>query len=45
VILTTLFLLFAQIGLATDAAAQEAKAVIAEAMRAMGMTATFTWPG
>ena len=40
--LATLFLLLAQFGFANAAAAQDAKAVIAEAMQAMGMTPTFT---
>ena len=40
--LTTLFLLLAQFGFVSAAAAQDAKAVIAEAMQAMGMTPTFT---
>ena len=40
--LTTLFLLLAQFGFASAAAAQDAKAVIADAMQAMGMTTTFT---
>lgn len=39
--LTTLVLLLAQFGLASAAAAQDAKAVIAESMQAMGMTSTF----
>src|SRR3954453_7925684 len=40
--LTTLFLLLAQFGFASAAAAQDAKAVIAEAMQAMGMNTTFS---
>jgi len=40
--LTTLFLLLAQFGFAGAVAAQDAKAVIAEAMQAMGVTPAFT---
>src|SRR5690349_20502247 len=40
--LTTLVLLLAQFGFATDAAAQDAKTVIADAMRAMGISPTLT---
>ena len=40
--LTPLFLLLAQFGFVSAAAAQDAKAVIADAMQAMGMTPAFT---
>jgi glyoxylase-like metal-dependent hydrolase (beta-lactamase superfamily II) len=40
--LTTLLLLLVQFGFVRGAAAQDAKAVVAEAMQAMGMTSSFT---